>query len=284
MTEPASSDFGSRPDRPDQFEMTPWGRRFMNVTEPENQIVEAEFDAESIPTHGEIIELIESLHAGEKSPFEHRPATTRVHSVYVPEHYEHRYAYPLIIWFHSDGASEAEIDTVMPKISNRNYIGLSLRGNVAADNGFRWNVTGSDLPLLIGDIETIVKSVRRTHHIHSERIYLAGFGSGATAAASVLLERPEWFGGAACYCGPFPEVRVRNDNFDEFHNKRVLLATSVKSNSTSLKTLVATGRLLYASGMKTGTRVYQSASNQPTNKMLSDINHWVMDDVCSPVA
>lgn len=50
-------------------------------------------------------------------------------SVYVPEHYEDGYAYPLVTWFHSDANDEEQLESVMNAISPRNYIGLALRGN-----------------------------------------------------------------------------------------------------------------------------------------------------------
>ena len=140
MTERSFFDFGSQPGDFDRLDPSPWERRLQDLTHSvdsvDENVVEATFDKDSLPTHGEIIELIETLHAGESSPFIHRAMTDRPHSVHLPEHYEARYAYPLVVWFHGDGSSEAELSTVMPNISDRNFIGLALRGNVACEVGF----------------------------------------------------------------------------------------------------------------------------------------------------
>jgi phospholipase/carboxylesterase len=295
MNERSFFDFDSQFGDSNHLGSTPWGRRFQDLTRPvvdsavpdsvlPESVIEGTFDEDNLPTHGEIIELIETLHAGESSPFLPRAMTDRSHSIHLPEHYEAGYAYPLVVWFHGDGSSEAEVASVMPNISERNYIGLALRGNVASGQGFGWLTSGDHLQKLIQDVESLVLAMRRQYHIHSERIYLAGFGSGASAAMELILQKPEWFGGAACFCGLFPELHVPQRGDHELRNKRVLLATSANSRTCKVGDVVAAGRLLYASGMQIGTRVYQEAGSGPSSKMLSDINRWLMDDVCSAIS
>ncbi len=286
MTERSFFDFGSQPGDFDRLDPSPWERRMQDLTQSvdsvDDHVVEATFDEESLPTHGEIIELIETLHAGEISPFTQRIASDRPHAVHLPDHYEARYAYPLIVWFHGDGSSETELSSVMPSISERNFIGLSLRGNVASGSGFGWSTeTSEQRDKLVEDVESHVRALRRQYHIHSERIYLVGYGSGATAAMEMILQRPEWFGGAACLCGSFSQLQVPSFRFRELQNKRVLLATSASNRSSGVRDVVTAGRLLYSSGMQIGTRVYQDPGASPSTKMLSDVNHWLMDDVCS---
>ena len=76
MTERSFFEFGSQPGDSDRLDSTPWGRRFQDLSHSVgDNIVEATFDADELPTHGEIIELIETLHAGESSPFLQRPST-----------------------------------------------------------------------------------------------------------------------------------------------------------------------------------------------------------------
>lgn len=285
MIEDSFFDFESQSGDSERFESTPWGRRFQDLTHPvEETVIEGSFDEDELPTHGEIIELIETLHAGESSPFLHRPTTDRPHAIHLPEHYEAGYAYPLVVWFHGDGFDETEVSSVMPNISERNYIGLALRGNLDCGGGFAWSNSPEDLQTLINDVESLVLDMRRQYHIHSERIYLAGFGSGASSAMELILQKPEWFGGAACFCGSFPELKIPHPRFRELRNKRVLLATSTNSRTCKVGDVVAAGRMLYSSGMQIGTRVYNEAGTSPTSKMLSDINHWLMDDVCSAVS
>lgn len=285
MTERSFFNFGSQPGDFDRLNSTSWEHRFRDLADSiksfEDNIVEATFDEETLPTHGEIIELIESLHSGDVSPFTHRPTTDRPYSIQLPEHYEARYAYPLIVWFHGDNSSEAELSSVLPKISDRNFIGVALRGNVAEKSGFSWSTSEAEFSALRNDVEAVARNLRRQYHIHSERIYLAGFGSGASAAFNLFLHKPEWFGGAACLCGSFSNVQVPSTGFGELQNKRLLLATTVGNRSIGVRDVVTAGRMLYSSGMQIGTRVYQEPGTVPSGKMFSDINHWLMEDVCS---
>jgi hypothetical protein len=59
------------------------------------------------------------------------------HRIFVPEHYESGYAYPLLVWLHSDHSSEFEIDQMMPALSVRNYAAVALRGNRMSDRSTR---------------------------------------------------------------------------------------------------------------------------------------------------
>lgn len=288
MTEPSYFDFGSHSGDFDRLDPAPWERRLQDLTHAidsdDQQIVEASFDCDSLPTHGEIIELIETLHAGEASPFVERPASERAHAIHLPDHYEARYAYPLVVWFHGDGSSESELSSIMSGMSDRNFIGLGLRGDIRGETGYAWSNSVESSDELINDVESLVRMVRRQYHVHSERIYLAGFGSGATAAMELILRKPQWFGGAACLCGSFPQLRVPPVRNSDLRDKRILLATDATNRSGTLRDVVDAGRLLYSSGVKIGTRVYQDAGTSPSRKMLSDVNHWLMDDVCSAVS
>lgn len=290
MNERSFFDFDSQPDDSERMGPVRWGGRFRNQADPLDEhllpdsVIEGSFDEDELPTHGEIIELIEALHSGDSSPFLPKAVSDRPHLIHMPEHYEAGYAYPLVVWFHGDGSSETELSSVMPRISDRNYLGLALRGNTTFGEGYGWSVSGENLTQLIEDVESIVLWMRREYHIHSERIYLAGFGSGASTAMQLMLEKPEWFGAAACFCGAFPKTPISQEQIEELRNKRILLATSANSRTSKVSDVMATGRLLYASGINIVTRVYQEAGSTPSSKMLSDINHWFMDDVCSTVS
>ncbi|MFM8723741.1 MAG: hypothetical protein ACKON9_01300, partial [Planctomycetaceae bacterium] len=118
-------------------------------------------------------------------------------SIYVPERYEDGYAYPLITWFHSDANDEEQLESVMKAVSSQNYIGMALRGNhemSSATGGFRWDpsTTGmapGRIPLQ-QLLHLTVCRLRRTVHIHSERIFLAGSGHGADTAMQMLAFQP----------------------------------------------------------------------------------------------
>ena len=74
--------------------------------------------------------------------FELWPTPPKPRSFFLPVHYTASYRYPLIVWLHHDGFNEHQIDQIMPHVSTRNYIGIGIRGNQAADSAghcFGWH-------------------------------------------------------------------------------------------------------------------------------------------------
>ncbi len=240
-------------------------------------------DSACLSAHPEIMELIESLLVAnpDLQPATDERRCERPHAVYIPENYEAAYAYPLVVWLHGDGGSEADLRSVMPQISSRNYIGVSMRGDHQLEDGYGWLTGSASVATLLNDIRAIGVSLRTEYHIHSERIYLAGMGSGATTAIEVMLRRPEWFGGVLSLNGAFPQLSEPQIQDSELKDKRVLLATSIEGPSNNMTNVVAAGQFLYQAGMQVGTRVYQESGIFPSRKMLRDIDAWLMDDICT---
>src|SRR5262245_7552782 len=64
-------------------------------------------------------------------------------SIFVPQKFEARYAYPLVVFLHGHGEDERQWLSQIMHLSRRNYVGLALRGphRVAGRNGrpgFGW--------------------------------------------------------------------------------------------------------------------------------------------------
>src|SRR5262245_65722653 len=124
---------------------------------------------------------------------ERRPLPVRT---FLPVHYEPRYPYPLLVFFHGLGGNEEQILRLAPRLSRRNYISIGLRGPVLLGPrrdgrlGYGWG-DGSHDELVEDYLLRAVEQTRRHYHVHSERIYLAGFAEGATLAYRLALTFPE---------------------------------------------------------------------------------------------
>ena len=203
--------------------------------------------------------------------------------VYLPPHYEPNYAYPLIVWLHDAEWTARELLDLIPRISPQNYLGLSVEG-LTPTNRFAsgpMSPTGNLNPLegLLETLKDVVPQMRREFHVHSERIYLAGFGDQASVALRMLLRRPEWFAGAMAFGVRNTKIDSALANYDELRGQRVFLSAGVRDSRCSMADVTSLGRLLRSFGIQAVLRAYDS-SETPTPKMLSDVDHWLMNGVC----
>ena len=125
-------------------------------------------------------------------------ALGQTHSCYCgPLHYESDYAYPVFVWLHGPGANEHQLQRVMPLLSTRNYVGVGIRGDVCLQRGegYDWSLAARRLPRVVDGIMTAVNAVGQRYHVNSQRVFLAGLGTGGAAALQVGLRHPEEFAG-----------------------------------------------------------------------------------------
>lgn len=232
---------------------------------------DVEVDYEAIPTRDEM----------DADP-ECGPAISLIdepHAIALPEVYEPGYAYPLIVWFHSNGATEDELFDALPMISERNYLAVALRGSLPQEDGARWSTSMGGTLEVTRRVEEIVRGMQQKFNVNPQRVYLAGIGAGGTTALEVMLERPEAFAGAACLCGEFPTVDKPLARFRGLRGRRLLLSTTYSCPDVKVIDLVNSGRMLYAAGMQVGTRIYQQSGDAAKEKMLRDIDHWIMGSI-----
>jgi len=208
----------------------------------------------------------------------------RVTSMWVPDGYEANYAYPLLVWFHDDGQSEAIVHRLMPTLSDRNYLGLGLRGDLISGNGFAWSHTGTDRERLKEDTLEIACNMRREYHVHSERVFLAGIGSGADAALEVFLSRPEAYGGVAAFNGSFRTFSSEALGGLSLEDHRILLARSGVTGLASIASMAAASRKLSELGADVQIETFPpEAGPGISTKALSALNHWLMGGIFSAV-
>lgn len=129
--------------------------------------------------------------------------------LFVPESYEPGYAYPLVVWMHSDLSSEMEIDGVMEALSRRNYVALAMRGNLRARgsaNRFRWGQTATDCAVAEDLVWTGISSVVDELSINPAKMFIVGFGTGGTMAQWIGLKYAAQLAGVVSIQGAFPKT------------------------------------------------------------------------------
>jgi phospholipase/carboxylesterase len=194
-------------------------------------------------------------------------ASLGVDDLYVPEHYEANYAYPLLAWLAPPDGTLLRLQRLMPLISDRNYFGVT----VPAGGPEKMD------ELLFA---TFLR-LRRKYHLHTERVYLAGFGDAGTQALETALRRPEWFAGVAAISARCPESPRLLARFNGLRGKRVLLGVDEQGHAPILADCLYMQQLFWSAGMQV-TAVASSPGRDCRRGLLREIDRWIMHGIEQP--
>jgi phospholipase/carboxylesterase len=206
-----------------------------------------------------------------------RPLPVRT---FLPVGYEPRYAYPLLVFFHGHGGNEEQILKLAPRLSRRNYVSIGLRGPICLGPrgrdkvGYSWG-GATQISLLEDYLLQAVLETRRYFHVHSERVYLAGFAEGATLAYRLGLCFPDRLAGVISLNGHLPRFDRPLLRLPEARSLRVFIGHGIANSVVPLSMARQDYRLLYSAGVPIQMHTY------PTNHrlhadMLRDINRWII--------
>jgi phospholipase/carboxylesterase len=205
-------------------------------------------------------------------------------SIFVPERYEEKYAYPLVIWFHGEGADEDQLEGVMHAVSPQNYVGLGLRGNRECPyGGYRWNLSSlkfGALPLM-DLLHVTACRMRCAFHIHSERIFVGGSGVGATVALQVAAEQPDWFAGAILMNPMWNPDEPQTERLQNLRGMPVLQAVSRTATDEDLARNVETVRLLRTAGARLTVELLEQTPDVETADVRF-VDQWLMSQLNRP--
>lgn len=203
---------------------------------------------------------------------------------FLPTGYEPNYAYPLLVFFHGLGGSEEQILRLAPRLSRRNYICISLRGpqllGARADGrlGYSWGLDDQHDSLIEDYVMGAVEQTRRNYHVHSERIYLAGFREGATLAYKLGMTWPDRFGGIIALNGAMSRRGGPLLRFPEVRNLRVFIGHGIANAVVPMSMAQSDFRLFYTAGMSVRMNTYP-ANHRLHPDMLRDVNRWIIQGI-----
>lgn len=204
------------------------------------------------------------------------------HAIYAPLHYEPGYAYPLLVWLHGRAESERELLEVIPRVSLRNYVAVAPRGTLTASRRrpcYDWQQAEDGIEEAESRILHGIAAIQERYHIHSERIFLVGCGNGGTMAIRVAWNHPEHFAGVATLGGSLPAEHCPLRRVNDLRRLPCLVATSRHSRTYPEDQVCRDLRLMHAAGCTVALRQYPGGDDL-TARMLSDLNHWLMELVC----
>ncbi|MCA9193662.1 MAG: hypothetical protein KDB03_17945 [Planctomycetales bacterium] len=206
--------------------------------------------------------------------------------LFGPERYEAKYDYPLVVWLHSSNSDEHELESVMPVLSLQNYVACAPRGTIACDPAgkrFRWGQSEAAIAIAEEVLFDAIQCASSHFSIDHKRIFLAGFGSGATTAWRVALRYPSRFAGIISVCGDFPSTQRPLNNLVAARELPMLWMFGAESESCGITQVCEALPVLHAARLTVDIRQYPCGDELLTN-MLSDMNSWIMERVTNQPA
>jgi phospholipase/carboxylesterase len=203
---------------------------------------------------------------------------------FLPTGYEPNYPYPLLVFLHGHGGSEEQILHLAPRLSRRNYICIALRGphevasRLSSRPAFSWGADGQSDTLVEDYVLGAIEQTRRAYHVHSERIYLAGFREGATLAYRLGLASPEKYAGVISLNGTMPRRGGPLFRLPEVRQLKVLIGHGIANAVVPLTLAQSDFRLLYSAGLSVRMHTY-AANHRIHPDMLRDLNRWIMQHI-----
>lgn len=203
---------------------------------------------------------------------------------FLPTGYEPNYPYPLLVFFHGHGGDEERVLRFAPRLSRRNYICISLRGPErvsAREDGqptYGWGLDESAETSVEDYVMRAVEQTRRLYHVHSERVYLAGFHEGATLAYRMGLAFPERFAGVIALNGSLPTSGRPFARWHELRSLKVFIGHGLDNAIAPFAQARQDLHLLHTAGLSVKLHCYPTNHRIHTD-MLRDVNRWVMSHV-----
>jgi phospholipase/carboxylesterase len=207
---------------------------------------------------------------------------------FLPEGYAKGYAYPLLVLFHGRGGNEEQVLRLAPRVSRRNFLAVSFRGDAEigrrADGQPACAWDASDADRTADAVVQAVAQTRRTCHVHTERVFLVGLGEGAAAAYQAAFALGDKVAGVIALNGTLPRVagKVPLFRLDQVRRQRVFIGQSSCAPPAAVIDAARDSKLFYAAGADVQLARFKSPVALP-KEMLAAVNRWVIDRVCAPV-
>jgi phospholipase/carboxylesterase len=211
------------------------------------------------------------------------PTALTTPALFTPLHYEPGYAYPLIVWLHSNGDDQTQVQRIMPAISLRNFIAVAPQANVGdAASGYYWQQTSQGIEEAAASVIQAIDQAQLKLNVAPHRIFLAGYGAGGTMALRVALELSHALAGVVSINGPLPSGMTPLRDWMSCRQLPIFWAHCRKSQDFSEALLCDQLKLLHVGGFSVTLRQYPAGDELPA-QALSDLNTWIMESFASTV-
>jgi len=204
----------------------------------------------------------------------------------TPLHYQHGYEYPLLVWLHSAGHNEHQVECVLPHISTRNYVAMGVRATRATDvhgRSFDWSNGVSAVERACDIVVDAVERAKEQYSIHPQRVILAGYGSGATLACQIGVRQSDRFAGVVRMAGRFPDASGGFKNFKQLRARRLPMLWLQAINGVDDDPDAMRQEIVSAQCIRAQVEIRQYRDDDVMNTVaLKDIDRWCFDKIISP--
>lgn len=209
------------------------------------------------------------------------PAASR--AFLLPLHYEANYRYPLVVWLHSDGFNENQVQHVMPHISLRNYVAAGVRGVRAADSvghRFDWADSAAAAGAAHDAVMQTVDEARERFSVDPSRIFLAGYRSGGSMALRVALREPTRFAGVVSLGGTLPSTGGMFGDLVALRRRQMPMLWQWATASDAYHPERLKGDIRSAMLMQAKVEIRQYDDDDEMNTVtLADVDRWIMRSI-----
>jgi phospholipase/carboxylesterase len=212
-----------------------------------------------------------------------QPTATQTPALFTPMHYEPGFAYPLIVWLHSNGDDQTQVQRIMPSISLRNFVAVAPQAIVGSQAaGFYWQQTACGIEEAQAAVVQAIDHAQLKLNIAPQRIFLAGYGAGGTMALRVALELSHALAGVVSINGPLPSGLTPLRDWMSCRQLPIFWAHCRKSQEFPENLLCDQLKLLHIGGFSVTLRQYPAGDELPAQS-LSDLNGWIMESFASTI-
>ncbi len=196
--------------------------------------------------------------------------------LFVPLHYEQNYQYPLVVWLHNNGDDPRQLHRVMPQISLQNFVAVAPQAALGELHaGYYWDQDPASIDYATDAVIAAIDYASARTKIHSQRIFIAGYGDAGTMAFRVALTHPDIFAGVASLNGPLPEGSTPLSRWSSSRGVEVFWAHCRKSVEFEQEQLCRQLKLLHVAGFSVTLRQYPGCDGLSLT-ILGDLNRWIM--------
>jgi phospholipase/carboxylesterase len=209
-----------------------------------------------------------------------------------------------LVLFHGRGGDENQLLRIMPRLSNRNYVAVGLRGPQATRArrdgtvGYAWaqahrsastgegiatlhrpvvpQLSEASCDFLADYVSDAIEEVQGRLNIHARRIFLVGYGEGAAAAYRLGLGMPSRFAGIVAVNGWLPRCNGPMIWLPEARRLRVLIAHGRDNKLVPPSAAQHAHRVLLTAGLDAKLHLLDSG-HRIQMQLLRIVNEWIME-------